>query len=169
VRYITSPLLLILLILTTAIAIVPHEVAHRQVARMNGCNSRFVLSFTGFIVTFFINLVMGLIGFGPIIFISGYTSSSCRFFSLSKDLEGKIALAGPLINIIIAILSIILLRFTTGITSIFLILLVTFNSFVAFFNLLPLGQLDGYKIFRWNVVIWSIMFIISIVLIIRIF
>ncbi|MEM0173803.1 MAG: peptidase M50, partial [Sulfolobaceae archaeon] len=61
------------------------------------------------------------------------------------------------------------LRFTTGITSIFLILLVTFNSFVAFFNLLPLGQLDGYKIFRWNVVIWSIMFIISIVLIIRIF
>lgn len=171
VRYATSPILLAILLLVAAIAIIPHEIAHRQVARMNGCESRFVLSFTGFMVTTFVNLVMGLIGFGPIIFISGYTVSNCRFFSISRDLEGKIAAAGPLTNIVIAIVSFILLVFVHSniVLSFFLSLLVSFNSFVAFFNLLPLGQLDGFKIFRWNTIIWIILFLLSIILILRVF
>jgi Zn-dependent protease len=42
--------------------------------------------------------------------------------------------------------------------------LVIFNSWIAFFNLIPLGVLDGFKIFNWNKKVWVLAFAASIVL-----
>jgi Zn-dependent protease len=39
-----------------------------------------------------------------------------------------------------------------------------FNAWIALFNLIPIGILDGYKIFTWNKQIWAIAFAASIAL-----
>ena len=33
------------------------------------------------------------------------------------------------------------------------------NTFLALFNLLPLGPLDGSKVFRWSVPVWAAAFV----------
>ncbi len=147
--------------LAITIAIVPHELAHRQVARGKGCWSRFVLYPPGFFVTFIVNALFGVLTRSPLLFISGYTFISC--YRYTSDHEGHISLAGPLTNIIISLASLALL-YSLPLDSLeisFLAYLMRLNAFVAFFNLLPLGPLDGSKIFRWNIAIWAILFALS--------
>ncbi|MFB6489783.1 MAG: peptidase M50 [Thermoproteus sp. AZ2] len=146
--------------LAFAIAIIPHELAHRGTARRFGCWSRFVLYPPGFYTTLAVNLVMGFIVHSPLLFIAGYTAISCAGYT-RRD-EGMISLAGPLTNIAIALISLAYLRFPVYLPLFsFFYLLLKLNAFVAFFNLLPLGPLDGAKIFRWNIAIWAILIIIA--------
>jgi Zn-dependent protease len=158
--YISSnPILFVLIPIATAtIAIVPHEIAHRQSARNYGCASRFVLSFKGFLVTLLINLISSITGIGFVVFASGYTAIMCRFGLLSQDLEGKTALAGPVTNLAIALISIIVVNSVPlpPLAQIFLLELFSFNSWVAFFNLIPVPPLDGFKVFRWNRMVWLV-------------
>jgi Zn-dependent protease len=66
---------------------------------------------------------------------------------------GKIALAGPLTNLIQALLFIILASLigsSTDIVSKILIIAAYLNAFLGLFNLIPLGPLDGLKIARWS-------------------
>ncbi|PLC67322.1 peptidase M50 [Thermoproteus sp. CP80] len=148
-----------------AIAIVPHELAHRQIARRRGCWSRFALYRPGFLVTLIVNGLVGIFARGPVLFISGYTLISC--YSYTREDDGLISLAGPATNMAVALLSLALLSLPVELgllTAQFLIYLMRLNSFVAFFNLLPLGPLDGAKIFRWNIPIWAVMFLAAIYL-----
>jgi len=77
----------------------------------------------------------------------------------------KISIAGPIVNIV---LSSVLL----GIGFIFLpnpyayliFLLALWNGFIALFNLIPFGILDGFKIFNWSKMIWASAFIPSLTL-----
>jgi Zn-dependent protease len=39
-----------------------------------------------------------------------------------------------------------------------------FNAYVAVFNLIPFGILDGYKIFSWDKKVWALAFAVSAVL-----
>lgn len=36
-----------------------------------------------------------------------------------------------------------------------------FNAYMASFNLVPFGMLDGLKIFNWNKIIWGLVFATS--------
>jgi Zn-dependent protease len=38
------------------------------------------------------------------------------------------------------------------------------NGFIALFNLIPIGILDGFKIFSWDKTIWALAFVPSLVL-----
>jgi len=158
--YISSnPILFVLIPIATAtIAIVPHEIAHRQSARNYGCASRFVLSFKGFLATLLINLISSITGIGFVVFASGYTAIMCRFGLLSQDLEGKTALAGPVTNLAIALISFIVVNSVPlpPLAQIFLLELFSFNSWVAFFNLIPVPPLDGFKVLRWNRMVWLV-------------
>ncbi len=144
-------------IIAAIIAVIPHELAHRQMARRYGCFSRFTVSFTGFMATTLINV---LPYFG-LVFFSGYTLLSCRFFSMDKEIEGKSAAAGPATNLAISILAYVLAIFTPGLAQILLIYISGFNAVVAFFNLLPFWILDGLKVFRWNIGVWITMIIVA--------
>ena len=78
---------------------------------------------------------------------------------------GRIAMAGPLANIIISMIAyplflIIYNNISTTIGS--LIGFICFiNALLATFNLFPIGPLDGVKIIRWNATIWVIMLILA--------
>ena len=152
-------------IIAAAIAVVPHEIAHRQTARVYGCNSRFILSFKGFLATLLINLLSRFTG--VLVFVSGFTGIFCRFGLMSKDVEGKTAFAGPATNLAIAVISILLLltlRPTNAYIDYLLSQTYEFNSYVAFFNLIPIPPLDGQKVMKWNIGIWVASIIFSLIL-----
>ena len=59
-----------------------------------------------------------------------------------------IAFAGPLSNLLLALIFSLLLRFVevSGIIGIFLYLVISYNLMLGVFNLLPLHPLDGFKV-----------------------
>ncbi|MEM4746440.1 MAG: M50 family metallopeptidase [Metallosphaera sp.] len=152
-------------LIAATIAVLPHELAHRQTARRYGCYSRFTLSFTGFLFTTVINLLP----FFGLVFFSGYTLISCRFFASDKRIEGITAAAGPLTNILISAVFYFLVIINLpiinhSIIEIFFLIISGFNAVVAFFNLLPFWILDGLKVLRWNAVVWVFLIASSVIL-----
>lgn len=74
------------------------------------------------------------------------------------DTYGKIAAAGPLVNIVLALVFGALLRAgVVGFTGDLVALSYEFNSWLAFFNLLPFGILDGAKVFAWDKRVWGVL------------
>lgn len=133
------------------LAFILHELAHKIAASRNGLYGEFNLSLWGATLTLLsIFLPLKVIAPGAVV-IFGYTN---------VEKMGKIAMWGPLTNIIIALIMLPLMLTTYG-----RLLAVAFylNAFIATFNLLPFGILDGKKIIEWNKVIWSILFIQSII------
>ena len=84
---------------------------------------------------------------------------------MTDEINGKISIAGPVVNIILAL---VFLAIATAIypsafysetsSLIFVICAVGYsiNSFLAVFNLLPIGNLDGSKVLTWNFGIWIV-------------
>jgi len=60
--------------------------------------------------------------------------------------SGIISIAGPVSNLLLAILVAIIIRFLPYVYSVFLIPLILTNIGLAIFNLVPIGPLDGQKI-----------------------
>jgi Zn-dependent protease len=143
------------------LAIVPHELAHRQTARRYGCYSRFQLFPQGLILTVLLNF------FAPfLIFTSGYTAISCGgFYGMGEgsELAGKTAVAGPITNLVVAGISLGLAVFypLPYLVQFFLVNTAYINAFVGLFNMIPFGVFDGYKIFRWNKGAWIVVVLAS--------
>ena len=76
---------------------------------------------------------------------------------------GKIAVVGPLANLIVALITfpLFMMFFETTIGQIFGIICLI-NALMATFNLLPFGPLDVTKIIRWNATVWIILLIVAI-------
>ena len=84
---------------------------------------------------------------------------------MTDEINGKISIAGPIVNIVLALIflgiatSVYPSAFTSE-TSVlaFIICSVGYsvNSFLAVFNLLPIGNLDGSKVLSWNIGIWIV-------------
>ncbi len=80
-----------------------------------------------------------------------------------KEQIGEISIAGPIVNIFLAFASLgaasLIVPFSPFNTM--LLLIASFNAFIAVFNLIPFGILDGFKIFSWNKAVWAIAFALS--------
>lgn len=149
----SASLTIFTLILTTSFF--THEIAHKITAQKHNLWAEFRLTFTGAILTLIsiISPLFKIISPGAV-FISGITST--------KNI-GKISIAGPTTNIL---LSIILLTTAPIIPQYYTILIfgAAINTWIALFNLIPFGILDGFKIFLWNKKIWTTTFAISLTL-----
>lgn len=85
---------------------------------------------------------------------------------------GKIALAGPLVNLIQGLLFIIIANLLVPSTDILykiLIIAAYLNAFLGVFNLIPLGPLDGLKVFRWNKPLYFISILLLLAVLIYVF
>ena len=132
-----------------------HEIAHKVTAQRRGLWAEFRLTTWGAVITLIFIILptpFKLISPGAVM-ISGSTST---------EQIGKISIAGPTTNIV---LSTILLGASLIPSSYFVILLLgaLLNGYMALFNLIPIGILDGFKIFNWNKRIWALAFGASIV------
>ena len=141
-----------------------HELSHKFMAQKYGLWSEFRMFPNGLLLAIFLAVFTGFVFAAP---------GAVMFRGDSRTFEtGRIAAAGPLANILIAAITLPLYLYVFYEASLigqivgFICLI---NAFLATFNLLPFGPLDGRKIIRWNVNVWIMLFIIAIVLTATIF
>lgn len=93
--------------------------------------------------------------------------------NLSDEIIGRIAVAGPMVNMALALISLLIAALTCPLKSqsiifelMFLISGVSYsvNSFLAAFNLLPFYTLDGIKVVKWNFGVWLVVFAIAVIM-----
>jgi Zn-dependent protease len=160
---INFPYKLLLSFLGIATAFFFHEIGHKFMAQRYGLWAEYRMYPLGLLLA----LILSFTGF---VFAA---PGAVMFQGDSRDYEtGKIALIGPLANILIAIVILTFLLFfffeSSGINNI-LNFIIMINLILATFNLLPFGPLDGTKIIKWNATVWIIMLIISITLLVIFF
>jgi len=134
-----------------------HEIAHKIIAQKKGMWAEFRLTTWGAVLT----LVSVLLPFKMIspgaMMIGGSVPSG-------EDLV-KISIAGPITNLIF---SSALLGCAFALPSNPFVPMLFFaayiNAFMAVFNLIPFGILDGYKIFSFNKKLWALAFVASAIL-----
>jgi Zn-dependent protease len=136
-----------------------HELGHKVVAQRFGFLSEFRRWDYGLILGL-LTVPLGFMFFAPGAVYFGYYG---RMVTVEE--EGKISLAGPVVNIILALIflaSILFIRPSLSLSNagtmyiVLLTLVLGFNvnSYLALFNLLPIPPLDGSKIVQWNLPIY---------------
>jgi len=131
-----------------------HEIAHKVTAQRHGLWAEFRLTVWGAILTSIsIFLPFKIISPGAVM-ISG---------PASMDEIGKISIAGPATNIALstAFLGLVFVPSLDPWLSWIFAVGAFFNGYIAVFNLIPLGILDGFKIFHWNKTVWALAFAVS--------
>jgi len=143
--------LLLISLVTIGSGFVLHELSHKFVAQRYGYWAEFRMWPFGLILA----LVTSLIGF--IFAAPGATYISGT--NISEAENGKISLAGPLTNVVVAGFFSILMIFGSGFLQYVGTLGAYFNTFLALFNLVPFGPLDGSKVLRWSAPLWVGIFV----------
>lgn len=144
-------------VVVVGFAFVLHELAHKFVAIRYGYSAEYKTWFQGLILAL-ITSYFGFVFAAPgAVYVRGY--------NIKPSENGIISLAGPVTNIILAVLFLMSIPLASqyGISRIAM-LGVYINSFFAVFNLIPLVVLDGAKIFRWNPLIWIATMILALIL-----
>ena len=134
-----------------------HELGHKFVSMKYGYWAEFKLWPQGLIFA----LITSFFGF--VFAAPGAVYTYANY--MTDEINGKISIAGPIVNIILALvfLAIATAVYKSALYSetsllIFIICAIGYsiNSFLAVFNLLPIGNLDGSKVLHWNFGIWVI-------------
>lgn len=135
--------LIIISAITVGLGFLMHELAHKIVAQHYKCWAEFRADMTMLILA----LLMSFLGF---VFIA--PGAVMIFGNINKRQNGIISLAGPTMNIIIALMLLPLLFINIPsplwkevISSGFLI-----NAWLGLFNMIPVWNFDGAKIWRWS-------------------
>lgn len=150
-RSLSSPVFISLIPITfiaVGLGFVLHELAHKFVAMRYGFWAEYRIWVQGLILAV-ITAAFGFVFAAPgAVYIHGNY--------ISREQNGKISLAGPATNILLAGLFFLLIHYFPSSPALLSlgILGFTVNSFLALFNLIPFSILDGAKIFRWNPLIW---------------
>lgn len=156
------------LLLTVGLGFILHELAHKFVAVRYGFYAEFKMWLEGLIFALITAFLLGFVFIAPgAVYIHGQY--------ISKEQNGKISVAGPLVNITLALIFLSLTPFITlNPTDIWgfefaNIVLYGFiiNSILAAFNLIPVSIFDGAKVLRWNPIVWAITFVVAIILAVK--
>jgi Zn-dependent protease len=134
-----------------------HEIAHKVTAQRRGLWAEFRLTVWGAVLTgISIILPFKIISPGAVM-ISG---------PASMDEIGKISIAGPATNLVLstAFLGLVFVPSINPWLSFVFAVGAFFNGYIAVFNLIPIGILDGFKIFHWNKTVWALAFAVSVAL-----
>lgn len=122
-----------------------HELAHKFLAQYYGSWAEFRAQLYGLIIT-----AISALPIMPFKFIA----PGAVMVGLSdKNRFGRVALIGPLTNLIMGfsfLISTHLFPYQS-----YLYVGASFNAWIAMFNMLPFGVLDGQKIFDWNKILWA--------------
>jgi len=133
-----------------------HELGHKIVAQRYGCWAEFRVWRWGLTMALVFALVSGgrfIFAAPGAVYIASIAGQLGGGHELSRKEHGLISLAGPMVNITLAVIFL----FFTGFGGFleFSILGFWVNSWLAAFNLLPFGPLDGRKVLSWNPLVWA--------------
>jgi Zn-dependent protease len=158
-----------------------HEIAHKWVSQRYGCWAEFRIWKPGLIIS----IATAVLSFGTFLFFAPGAVHTLPTRDLTQKEQGYISAAGPVANILMAFVFLILysLRHSFGTTGDFMFHLevigLTFKSYpfnifsflgrmgfqlnlwLAAFNIIPFGPLDGVAILRWSKLAWGVLALIS--------
>lgn len=131
-----------------------HEIAHKYMGQRYGYWSEFRMFPMGLLIALFLGVFTGIVFAAP---------GAVQIFGRpTKDETGKISVAGPLVNILISFVFLFIWFISSGILAQVSFFVAYINAFLAMFNLIPFGPLDGLKIFSWKKEVWGLLLIASI-------
>ena len=135
-----------------------HEFGHKFTAQRFGAWSEFRMYPVGLVLCLIFSFLGFLFAAPGAVYIRGY---------INDEMNGKISMAGPLVNIIISAATLApAILVTDWVTSYILFTIAYLNAFLALFNMIPIPPLDGSKIMKWNVAVYIIMIVAALSLII---
>ena len=129
-----------------------HEMAHKYMGQKYGYWSEFRMFPQGLMFALFLGIFFGVVFAAP---------GAVHIWGMpTREESGKISIAGPATNIFISGIFLLLASVPTSLAHLFIVIALI-NAFLAFFNLLPFGPLDGLKVLAWNKIVYGIAIIIS--------
>jgi Zn-dependent protease len=147
---------LVVSLLTAGVGFLLHELAHKVVA------VRFdqVAEFRADYSMLFIAIMSAVVGF----LFAAPGAVHHRGYLTERE-HGLIAFAGPVMNLLLAVVSLPLLVFGVSAGSDLITEIgakgLAINLFLAAFNLIPFGGLDGKTVVGWSKVVWFVSFVVS--------
>lgn len=145
--------ILILAALTAGLGVILHELMHRVVARYFGATAHFVANDGMLLISILIAFTGFLFAAPGAVWHTGY---------LTKRQVGLIAAAGPITNMVLALLFVGALLLTRGgdVSPLILSGLVMgyyVNAILGAFNMLPFGPIDGAKVLNWSGIAFALL------------
>jgi len=138
-------LLFVVSLFTAGLGFLFHELAHKFVAQRYGCVAEFRAWDQFLFLALGMAVFIGLIFAAPgAVMISGM---------ITRRENGLVSVAGPAMNYVLGLLFLGLIFLIPAWKSIFLIGF-SINMWLGLFNLIPFGNLDGYKVFQWSKAVW---------------
>lgn len=138
-------------LVTAGVAFLLHELGHKLVATRYGRVAHFRADYG----MLFIALISALVGF--LFAAPGAVYHSGRNPTAREN--GLIALAGPAVNVALALPFGVLFLAGDGLVGFAGARGVAINLFLAAFNLVPVGGLDGRTVRRWSTAVWAAAFV----------
>lgn len=126
-------------------AFLVHELAHKFLAQYYGSWAEFRAQVYGLIIT-----AISALPIMPFKFIA---PGAVMVGLTDRNKFGRVALIGPLTNLVMGFSFLMFVNLYPYHS--YLYAGASFNAWIAMFNLLPFGVLDGQKIFDWNKIAWG--------------
>lgn len=140
--------------LTVGLGFILHELGHKYVAQ----RYHYAAEFRAFNSMLLLAIAMSFFGF----ILAAPGAVMIKTYHLTKNRNGKISAAGPLVNILLAIVFLALtFAFTSGFLSEFARQGLFINAWIGLFNMIPFMGIDGQKILAWNKLVYALLVLSS--------
>ncbi len=156
--FISNPQLILTSLFVIGLGFIGHELSHKFVARKFGFFAEYKMWYQGLLLA----ILFAFATQGRMIFAAPGAVVFSAYFVFKRPHRhevGKIGLAGPVFNIILLFL--FASTFYLIQNPVFRFAAVV-NGWLAIFNLIPFGPLDGQKVFSWDWRIWLVTITVAI-------
>jgi Zn-dependent protease len=149
-------------LLTVGIGFILHEMAHKFTAIRYGFWAEFHKDNSMLLVAVVLASLVGFVFAAPGATVIYSNTADGR--GLSREQNGRISAAGPVVNLLLCIPFAALLVISGGLSSLSGNILaqiglagIQINAMIAAFNMLPISILDGNKVFSWNIPVFLVL------------
>ena len=138
----------VLAAITVGIGFLLHELSHKYFAQRYG----YMAEFRSFDSMLFLAIIFSFFGF-----VFAAPGAVMIQGNLNKRKNGIVSLVGPLMNLLLALVFLLIIFvFESGFANLLGTYGFRINTWLALFNMVPLWNFDGKKVFDWNKVVYFV-------------